>query len=242
MIATPAIYSDNESQVGSDLSIPQRRTTIWLNWLTAILKPQQWLNDLVFTKYYGGSSAADWNGATTYAYGDNVKYVDYSVYECINTAGITSATPPSEDTTNWIKVLDTFVGVGERVKYTGQAIVLEYVLNYYFSVGTTTLPWTGASHVIQIYISPGTVGFGFWMSSGNSQPLTSYMSASNAAQKNYMGISPSYNPNTFTINVPTAVYAAIQANQPSGVTAESVIRSIADKYTQAGKIYNVVQY
>lgn len=249
MIGTPTIYDDNESQIGNDLSPPARRTFTWVNWFTSLLTPQQWLNDLVFTLYYGGIQAPSWSAAGSYNFLDNVVYVDYSIYECINPAGITSATPPNQDTTNWIKILDTFVGVGERVLYTGQKSMIEYILNYYFSVGSTTLPlvcWDGTtgfpSHTTQIYIDPGTVGFGFWMSAANSQPLTGYMSATNTAQKNFMGANPTYNPYTFTIFVPMAVDAAITANQVAGVTAEDVIRSIADKYVQAGKLYNYQTY
>lgn len=144
MINVPTIYADVENQIGNDLSIPQRRKPVWLNWLRSILTPQQWLNDLVFTKYYAGSNATVWVSGNPYVYGDDVIYLDNSVYECINPLGVTSTEVPNLDADNWIKILDTFIGVGERVKYTGQKMFLEYLLNKYFMVGYVGLIWFGS--------------------------------------------------------------------------------------------------
>jgi hypothetical protein len=146
LINTPVIYSDSESQVSSDLTIPERRKPIWLNWFTALLTPQQWLNDLVFTKYHGGSTAPTWVSGNTYAYGDNALYLDNAVYECTNLSGVTSSTPPNQDTANWHKILDSFIGIAERIKYTGQKFYLEYLLNRYFQIGDVSLPWYGSQN------------------------------------------------------------------------------------------------
>lgn len=242
MISVPTIYDDNEGQIGSDLSIPERRKTNWLKWFTSILSPQQWLNDLVFNKYYGGSNAADWISGNTYAYGDNVKYVDYSVYECVNLSGVTSSTPPNEDTKNWIKILDTFVGVGERVLYTGQTAKLEYLLNYYFSAPGVTLPFTRANHVDQIYIQNNALSKGFWLTQTSLQPLTGYLANNSANQTSFLYNTLSYNPYAFTIYVPSALATAITANQTSGVTYVDVISAIVDKYVQLNYKYNIVTY
>jgi hypothetical protein len=145
MISTPDIYSDNETQVASDLSPSKRRLPIWLAWFQSILQPQQWLNDLVFTKYYGGSSAPAWVSGNPYSYGDDVLYLDNSIYECVNPAGITSTTPPNLDSANWIKILNTFIGIAERIKYTGQKCFLEFFLNRYFQVTGTGLPFKASA-------------------------------------------------------------------------------------------------
>ena len=145
MVNTPVIYGDNELQVANDLSPTKRRLPIWLAWFQSLLTPQQWLNDLVFTKYYGGSSAAAWVSGNTYSYADNVLYLDNSVYECINPLGITSATPPNLDTANWIKILNTFIGIAERIRYTGQKCFLEFFLNRYFQVTGTGLPFNASA-------------------------------------------------------------------------------------------------
>lgn len=251
MITPPSIYTDNEAQLAQDLMPPFRRLPKFLAWFTALLTPQQWLNDLVFTGYYGGSAAVAWVTSTTYNYGDRVKYVDYSVYESVTeTAFVSTIAPPSDiynsetGTGNWIKVLDTFVGVGERVLYTGQKSMLEYILNYYFQVGTISIPWvssTSPSHVNQIYIGSGTRNTAFWLSNGGPGSLTSYMANNSLFQQYFLGNANVLGSN-FTIYVPAAVDAAITANQVAGVTAEDVIRSIADKYVQAGKLYDYATY
>lgn len=250
MITPPAIYSDDEGQVSKDLLPPFRRLPKWLSWFLSILTPQQWLNDLAFTGYYGGSAAVAWVTATTYNYGDRVKYNDYSVYESVNTSAFVSSIAPPADlydavtgtgTGNWVRVLDTFVGVGERVRYTGQKTMLEYILNYYFQVGVVSTPWSGASHVNQIYIDNGSRNTAFWLSNGAAGSLTSYMANNSVFQQYFLGNAYTLGGN-FTIFVPAAVDAAITANQVAGVTAEDVIRSIADKYVQAGKLYGYQTY
>jgi len=233
MITVPTIYTDNEGQVASDLSIPSRRQSIWLNFLTALLYPQTWLNNLVFNKWFSGSGASLWTSGSTYVYGDNVKGADYAVYECINLNGVTSTTPPYSDPTNWQRICDTFVGVGERAMYTGQLGMLEYILNYYFGIGTVTLPWTGASHSTQIYIvnNNGTYGNTFWLTNSNTA-LTSFMAQGSSFQRSYMRNSSSgLNANNFTIYVPTA-YSAYQ----------SQITSLASKYCQANYSFNIILY
>lgn len=145
MITTPVIYGDSEAQVSSDLTPSKRRLPVWLAWFQSLLQPQQWLNDLVFTKYYGGSSAAAWVSGNTYAYQANVLYLDNSIYECANPLGITSTTPPNLDTANWIKILNTFIGIAERIKYTGQKCFLEFFLNRYFQVTGIGLPFNASA-------------------------------------------------------------------------------------------------
>lgn len=249
MFTTPTIYADNEAQIASDLLPPSRRLPNWLNWFTAILTPQQWLNDLVFTKYYGGSNAVMWVSGNTYAYGDNVLYLDNAVYECVNLNGVTSVTSPNNDTTNWIKILDTFVGVAERVRYTGQQIMLEYLLNKYFDVGTVTLPWTGASHANQIYIGRNTVNnSSMWMATQSEGSPQSYMAIDSKNETNWMPISSSAQQlNSFTIYVPSATATAINTSITTVIPGSSdtyvtLITSIVNNYVRAGKIFNVTTY
>ena len=248
MINAPTIYADNENQLANDVIVPNRRLTKWLAWFGCLLQPQQWLNNLVFNKYYSGLLSPMWVSGNTYAYGVDIMDVDYSVYECINVNGVTSATHPNQDSSNWIKILDTFVGAGERILYTEQKAMLEYLLNYYFQVGNVALPWvTSASPVTsgankQIYISNNATYNGFWLTNTNLQNLTSYMANSSAYQKSFMrnvSVAIGY---AFTINVPVAVDAAITANQVNGVTAQQIIRSIVSKYSQANFVFNYLTY
>ena len=242
MVTLPAIYTDNEALVGSDLTPPQRRLPNWLNWIAAILYPQQWLSNL-FNMWYTGSNSPAWVSGTTYAYGYSVVDIDYCVYQCINVSGITSASPPHLDSVNWIVVLDNFVGVGERMMYSAQLAVLEYLLNYQYSVGAVSLPWTRASQTTQIYITNNvSTNSALFLTNASSLPLTGYLvnNSGNASQFMHNG-SSSLNSN-FTIHVPSAVASAITANQPTGVTYANVITALVSKYAQANYTFNIVKY
>jgi hypothetical protein len=243
MVTIPTIYNQNEQNIATNLLPLQRRKPVFIAWLASVMNPIQWFQTY-FNYYYGGFNGNTWVTGNTYSYGDVVVYYDGCVYEMINTSGLTSTTPPPQDTSNWYKMLDTFVGVKERVKYTGQLVVLEYLINRYFSVISPsiapTLPFTGASHTTQIYISNnGSSVFQFYMGNG-SNTFQAYMGDGSSNFQYYLG--DSYNTNSFTVYVPVAVDAAITSYQASGVTAEDVVRSVLDKYVQAGKVYNYLTY
>lgn len=152
----PNIYNQNLGQLWQDNLPVDKRLPKFIAWGAWLLTPLQWLRDLIFGDYYAGSTAALWAGSTTYAYGNRVCYVDNAIYECINPAGITSSTPPNQDTTNWMKVLDTFVGLYERSLYTGQKTMLEFALNRYFKVTTLSLAFfSSAKWYNNIAYAPG---------------------------------------------------------------------------------------
>ena len=234
-----SIYTQTYSLIWKLLSPPSKRAVIWLAWGKSLLSPMQWLRDLIFDDYADGSAAADWVSADPYSYGDRVRYLNSSVYELITEAGITGiTTTPDVDTTNWIKVLDIWIGARERAVYNSQKLLLEYVLNKYFRVAANPAP--------QIYIDNNqNINTNFWLSNGDADSLTSFMAKTSQRQMFYLGTGYStYNPNSFTIFVPVADYAIITAQIPPGSpsTADDVIRSIADKYVQAAKIYNIQTY
>lgn len=256
MIPDPIIYEQYEGQISHDLLPIKRRKPKFLAWFLSILSPLQWCHDLIFNDYANGVTEPLWVSGTAYVYLDRVIYIDNAVYELQNTAGITSVVTPNLDTDNWIKVLDSFIGVRERARYTSNKLLLEYALNRYFMVSPFSaiewgVTWSGgvptaqtAPPDAQIYISNTRNSISnFWLSNGAPTSLTSFMS--NGAQRFFLGNSyAAYSIFTFTIFIPTAVYAQIQANQVigSGITAEQVIRSFADKFVQGGKLYQVIQY
>ena len=239
MAINPLIYSQSEAQIVSDLLPPSRRNPKWLAWLTALMSAVQYCHDLLFNDYQNGSSASAWVSGTTYAYLARVVYVDGSVYELQNTAGLTSTTSPNVDLTNWKKVLDIWIGVRERAHYNGQKIMLEYILNKYFNV-SVSLPFTGASHTTQIWISNSNGTNNFWLSNYGAGARTSYLR--NTFYRQFMAASNNTSFNNFVIHVPSAVYAAIGANQPSGVTASQAISALANQYVQMNYTYTIVTY
>lgn len=243
MAAIPAIYNQNESQIATSLLPIKRRKPKWIAWMTSVMNPLQWLHDLSVGDYYGGSSAATWTSGNPYVFLDRVIYFDGSVYELQNVAGLTSSVPPPQDIANWYRVLDTWVGVAERVKYTGQKIMIEYLINKYFSIISPSIapsiPFMAASHTTQIYIVNNATNKGFYMGNG----LGAFQSFMGNGSGNFQGfLGNSYLIDFFTVFVPVAVDAAIASKQVSGITAESVVRSILDKYVEAGKLYDYQTY
>ena len=257
MIPNPLIYNQDEGQISNDLLPIHRRKPKFLAWFLTLLKPLQWEHDLIFNDYANGVSYPLWVTSTAYTYGTRRQYIDNAVYELQNVAGLTSSVPPNLDTVNWTKILDVFIGVRERARYNGTKLLLEYALNRYFMVTPFShiewgVTWAGGIPTAQttppytqIYISNTYHAISnFWLSNGSPGSLTSFMNNLSIFQQYFLGNAYAvYNPSSFTIFVPTAVYAQIQANQVvSGVTAESVIRAFADNYVQAGKLYTIVTY
>lgn len=260
------IYAQNEGQMSSDLSPPLRRLPKWLAWLLCLFNPIQWDHDLLFTNGYSdGSSAANWVSGNTYAYAARVVDVDYQVYECKNLTGVTSTTNPHLDAANWFKVLDTFIGSRERSYYNGNLLMLEYILNRYFQVGSIVLPWSGpikSGANKQIYlVNTNNAVSNFWLSNGSAGALTSFMPNKSNFSQNYLGNAyNAFSKYGFDIYCPSAIATAIGNNQPAGagaqfsngqstsgfttaqVAAGNVIMAVTAKYAQANRLYNFILY
>ena len=236
-----SIYDYDIALATEQLTPPLKRKPNWLAFFGVFGFLLQRLHDSFFDRYAEGDASAAWASGGTYAYMDRVRDDDNAIYELITIAGITGlTTPPRQDPANWIKVQNIFIVARERVHYTGQKIYMEFALNRYFKVGSPSLPFTGANQSTQIWISnANNTQSNFWLSNAGVGGLVSFLSGSNNFQRYFLGNSYSYNPNTFTINVPVAVFNALG---PDNATREGIIRSIADKYAQCAKTYNVITY
>ena len=118
-----------------------------------------------------------------------------------------------------------FIGVDERIIYSSQKMLFEYLLNRYFAT-------TG------IYIDNNFIGADNNFVMGASSSSSSSMPNNSAYSDTYMGEQPYYttSQNDFTIYVPTAFYTGL------GTYNEQLIRAVADKYVLAGITYNVTDY
>ena len=155
----------------------------------------------------------------------------------------------------------------EQMNYNFQKLKLEMALNRYFRVSpysliewavtfTGSVPTTHtAPPYTQIYIVPTRNSLtNFWLSNGGIGALTSYMPNSSLYSRSYLGNAYStYSVYQFTIHVPSAVYAAIGANQPNGATSPNIydpsplsaggaIRGVVNKYALASSVFNIVTY
>ncbi|HWY10587.1 MAG TPA: hypothetical protein VN026_04630 [Bacteroidia bacterium] len=255
MIPNPNIYTQDESIISNDLLPVKKRTPIHKAWLKQLLSPLQWLTNLIFVDFAGGSNAPNWVFFSSYAYLDRVCYTNGSVYELQALGGEAFSIIAPNINPSWIKILDTFIGVRERARYNGQKLMLELILNRRFKVALySQIEWEiiwiagvpvtqAAPPYSQIYITKTANNLsGFWLSNGNG--LTSYMSnGSVGAQMNFLGNTyAAVNVIQYTIHVPIALYTTIGTYQLAGVTADMAIRSIVDKYTPAGSIYTIITY
>lgn len=249
MIPNPNIYNQNYKSISADLQPPHKRLAGWQGWYDSLLQPLQRDRDLTFDSYAKGSTAPLWIASTPYPYLQQVIYVDGSVYELQNVAGLTSATPPNQDVVNWILVQRTWIGARERAKYKPNKIVVEYILNKYFSVPPVLFPFTGASHATQIFLSGDTVNNNsFWMASDPEGAPQSYMPLDSKFATAWMPITTGvFQGNAFTINVPVAVATAITASIVAAIpgsldTYVTLITNIMNRYVRAGKQFNIVTY
>lgn len=135
-----SIYAFDPFRASEELTPPQLRQPKMLAWLRTLLRPLKWVSDLFLDDYCKGSNYGLWDGAVTYVKYDRVQWYDDGVYECRVSSSLNiKPTGHSQSKTDWIKILDDFIGVDEKIKYNGQLIVLEYALNRRF--GMTAPPY-----------------------------------------------------------------------------------------------------
>lgn len=224
----PTIYDLSTNQQAIELLPPDKRNTVSIAWLQTLLKSTvQWLRDALIGDYRSGSSYPTYTSAT---YNRNNKVIyQKGVYVSLvdgNTNVPTGA--------GWYKVCDNFIGVEERVLYNGQTIVLEYALNKWFG---TTFRQPGGSHS-DIYLSNNAKPLPIFIIGGN-QTMSSAIYANNSTE--YILNSGSFTAGfiNLNINIPTAVYNALDSNP---LNRDNIIRAFADKYVNAGILYQIITY
>lgn len=223
--------------LADNLNIPALRQRIHTAWLYLIISPLDqvqtwWLERL------NGSSYPLFNGSTNYTIYDTVRY-GRAAYWCIQTpaAGLF---PLPTDTTYWYKILDDYIGLNERSKYSAQKVMLEFALNRRFSPLTITPPF-GPS-VTSIYISNNMVNKVPVLYSAPSGTNTNTWTAPNSSTRFWYSslgnptTVPQYN---YTIYVPSAIFSAIDSNPNE---ARYIIIQEVDRYGLAGLLYDIQTY
>lgn len=181
-----------------------KRQDVRLGFMECLSEPIQWNRDNFFDEYLEGDSSAVWDVSTAYSRYDRVNYQN-KIYECTNDN--TGELPTNTD--YWVKVVDDFRGATERIKYNCQKLMMEWVLNKWFST-TFRQPSTGLDSDFYIvnnvrFASPFTVPEttfreGVYVSNAifeSSQRTTKYV-------KNIPAYMPSQN---FTVYYPLSVIA-----------------------------------
>lgn len=216
------IFNVKFSLLWQQLTPPILRQTVQLAWGAVLLKPLQYLRDLIFDGYANGSTYPDYSGATAYVVGDRVRYIDRCIYECIlNTTG----NAPT-DVTYFRKVNDNFIGARERIRYNSQKIVFEYAINNWFmttGIYVSNVPKSASTFVMG---NAGEYSSNMWNLSGTA---TTYLTNAYLAPSEY----------DCTIYVPLAFYNSLDTTNEKRT---DIIKSFADKYIILGVKYNVTTY
>lgn len=130
------LYDINFPDFSNKLNVPKLRQSKFTAFMNILMSQLTWNHTRYFTDYIGGASYSDYNNASTYSFGDIVLYRDTlndkKIYLCIVD---TSTGVAPTNTTNWLKLMDDFIGADERLAFTNQKLCMEWILNRYF--GTT---------------------------------------------------------------------------------------------------------
>ena len=213
---------------------PNKRNPAQLAWITALLTPMQWLNNINYL-YQTGATIPQYSNTISYSAGTLVLgWFDYnrSVYMSLTDANLGN---PLSDPTNWILVLDDFIGVNERLLYNSNKLTLEWALNHYF--GTT---FRQPPLVPDIFIDDNVTGFStFYVS--NNPDVASYIFPTYSSGYVSNVATPTSATYNYTINFPNSVYITLPGYAGPG-TVDHYISNFVDPINVAGTIYKIVTY
>lgn len=231
-----SIYDINYQTVINNLLPPQYRVSKIKAFLYSLVSPIQWLRDKFFDNYVNSDiyfyTDLVSNTFIKYAY-TLVRFPDNTVWETqVDNVDITLFNPMIGQTTDngviiWVKVLDNFIGLNERAKFSNQKLMLEYLLNRYFKLDT------GPD---LIYIDNNDTAHPMF-SIGEEYDDTAVISELDEDTLFWISLTDQENQeNNFTIYVPTLISMQL------GVNYESIISVIVDRYNFESLNYNVVVY
>lgn len=222
----PTIYDIDFSKFAPQMLPPDKRFTRSVAWVKILLSPLQYLRDLWFGSYRTGSTAPAY-AAGTYAKYAQVRY-NKIVYESLKSGNTDLPTV----TASWKVVQQNFIGLSERILYTGQKLTLEYAMNTWF--GTT---FRQPTNVSDIYITNNTLAIPVFRVAGDEDSSSVvFNETSSEFVINDYNFAVQFN---FTINCPVAVYNALDT---VAANREKIFRAFVDQYVPAGLTYNIVTY
>jgi len=222
-----SVYDVDFSKVGPRLLPPDKRQPLMLSWIAAILAPLQWVANLWFKEYRTGSTALLWLSTTTYVKYQRVIY-NTIVYESL----INGNTSLPTVTSAWQVVQGNFIGISERILYTGQTLTLTYALNKRLMTTFRQPP-----NVSDVYISNNVLtAFPFIIGATDQGSSDIFSNTSSDFIINNYSFTSRYN---FNINIPVAVYNALD---PIPANRATIVRAFVNQYLPAGITYNIVTY
>lgn len=234
----PVVYYDD---LANSLLPSAQRLPLWEAFTQASLSQDKRLYEL-FVAYMDGSTAPYWDSTATYTKGAHAKDIS-GVYESLADGNLDNAL---SDTASWYKVLDSFIGVNERVKYNGRYLTLTWALNRYFGTEFRQPPYPapydfglGGGTFPDIYITTDALtqfSFMTYDSIDPSNTTTDNPSGFYTYDSLITGIASTYQ---YTIHMPLGVYNALG---PTDAIRESVVRNFVDLYNLIGLGYSITTY
>jgi hypothetical protein len=232
-----SIYDINYNNVVGNMIAPFLRTASLLKWMYALISPIQWLRDRFFYNYVNSDLYVYCDGVTpliiNYA-GTLVKFIDNSLWETQIDNVDTSVYNPTigqvsdiNGNTIWIKIQDDFVGLNERVMYSNQKMLFEYLLNNYFKHDISAN---------NIYINTNDISHN--MVEIAEEDVDSFVIAQNDIDSLYWISEWDVEKQEFNFKIFVPTLIATQL----GTNYQQIISQIVDRYNYFGLIYNYLIY
>ena len=222
------MYNVNYNTTIESLLVPDKRTKKTVAFNTALVAEVANDHDLLFTIYKNYSILPTWT-AGTYAKNQLVKY-NKSIYQSVENGNTTEPTLSEK----WRLVSENFLGSDFRLSITGSKLNLEYALNTWFG-STFRQPIVGVS---DIYLTTNSIAQTPIFRVGINEIESSSVGTDTSSQLivDSYSFATKYN---LTINVPSALFTSLGTTND---VRNSVVRSFADKYINAGLTYQIQTY
>jgi hypothetical protein len=235
-----SIYDVDYKQAIKELYPTHKRNAILLRKAYSLFGDNLNLIDTLFKYFRDGATCGNWDNTSVYDFQSLVVYQRKVYYKNEYLTGYVAGVKPT-DTTYWIKVLDDFIGISEKIYFGPQKIILEYALNRIFQTTFRQPPYDYADPTkhSDIYIINNIT-----TSSNENIGIDDTESASislNDAESDY-AISLEDGDSTikdFTVWVPNSVLASL-ASSPTDQKA--IVSSVVTRYKLSGFLFDVQGY
>lgn len=222
------MYNVNYNTTIESLLVPDKRTEKTTAFNTALVAEVANNHDLLFTIYKDYSVFPTWT-AGTYAKNALVKY-NKSIFQSVENGNTTQPTLSDK----WRLVSENFLGSDFRLSITGSKLNLEYALNTWFG-STFRQPSAGNS---DIYLTTNSIVPIPVFRVGRTEIESTSVGTLTSSQLivDSYSFATQYN---LTINIPSALFTSLGTTND---VRNSVVRSFADKYINAGLTYQIQTY
>ena len=226
-----ALYDIDIAQFIQDVIPNSKRTKEIKAFLNGLLSgfSRTWLTVLDYMRGADVSSlTALWTAGTYFQYEQVIYLPNGGVYECV----VSSTSQEPSAGSDWVRLLDTFIGVDESKNFTGDNLVLEYALNRRFNSTFNQEP-TQSDTYIETVIQPDAM-FQIGGDENNSSAIYSDTCTEQVTAEDTTTSNISMN-----IKIKTATWTTLGANDAKRT---ATVREFVDRYLTAGIYYGIIVY